>query len=165
MQTRLQIVLGAALLLAASSAHAQRATLGPRLSHRGVSVLTSADTPAERGAFGWVQRSRGGDVTLSVTTPTRFDPPTRTATRSSVRVCGHEAQRIEVSFGGEDRGRVTIGAEHMVTPVRPAMTHVTVVFSHHGHRFVVAWAIETARRAAMRATEETFFGSVRCDGA
>lgn len=94
-------------------------------------------------------------------------------TRAFVQICGTEAVRTEVAFPAEPARRVQISADepsaHLVVPPRVGRTYVHVtILRVEGARertVTIEWSVPTARRATLRAAEDAFFASIRCEDA
>lgn len=86
---------------------------------------------------------------------------------SAIRVCGREAKRQEVSLPAETATGIVPGKNDLIGHVQqntPAQVHVAVsATTASGNPFVMTWVVTADRREALRADEDHFFGSVRCD--
>jgi hypothetical protein len=156
-----------AVLYVAGAASAQPAAIGPdalsdRMAHRGVSVASfvrsDGTTLPQR-----IRRGAGGAVRLSIGPGGRGEPLPRGARRSTLALCGVEAVRTEIAMPGRGEERTSEGDRHLIAPSLPPTTYVRVELTWQGHRVRVEWAVRTGRRATLRAVEDEFFGSIRCE--
>lgn len=85
---------------------------------------------------------------------------------STVRVCGRDGKRQEVSVPAETATGIvpapTGGVGH-IEKRTSAQVHVAVsATTSAGTPFVMTWVVPADRRDALRIDEDHFFGSVRC---
>lgn len=133
-----------------------------RMELRGVSVAAFA-RPGRAGHLpARIRTAFGGAARMTLMSAGRRDRDPRER-RTTVRVCGVDAIRTEVSHAAQGEQRISDGIEHQIAPARPASTVVTVELEHRGRRVRVEWLVRTARRAELRAIEDAFFASIRCE--
>lgn len=86
---------------------------------------------------------------------------------SVVRVCGRDGKRQEVAVPAETATGIVPASNGNIGHVEertPATVHVAVSGSTaSGTPFLLIWSVPADRRDALRADEDHFFGSVRCD--
>lgn len=155
------------LCLSAGRALAQAApspeeVLVDRMELRGVSVAAFARSARAGRLPARVRTALGGAARIALTAAGRRDREPRER-RSTMRVCGVDATRTEVSHPAQPSGRVSDGPRHLIVPARSAFTVVAVELEHRGRRVRVEWLVRTARRAELRAIEDAFFASIRCE--
>lgn len=158
-----------ALLLSLSAGRALAQTspspaevLVDRMELRGVSVAAFARPARARRLPARLRTSFGGAARIALMSAGRRDREPREQ-RIAVRVCGVDATRTEISYPAQASRRISDGLEHQIAPARPAFTVVAVELEHRGRRVRVEWLVRTARRAELRAIEDAFFASIRCE--
>lgn len=161
-----------ALLLAlAVTAHAaaqEALVLGAEIALHGVHVRGFAPE-GQRSAGRRIQSRRSARIAVF---PGHVEHSAG-ETHTTIRVCGLDAVRSEVSFRATASSRVQIRDDepsaHLVVPARPARTYVRVeilrAVEGRDRVVTVEWSVVSARREALRATEDAFFASIRCDDA
>ena len=151
-------------LLVSSHVAAQAAiTLGATIHLHGVHVRGFR----EGASVPRIQSSHGVRIAVYV----GHSDGARRRGASTVHVCDVDATRSEESFAAMPSVRVQIRPDvpsaHLITPDRPAVTHVRLAIPRtiEGQpRFVtIEWSVPTAQREARRAIEDAFFASVGCD--
>jgi hypothetical protein len=151
-------------MLMASVASAQVPTLGAPITLHGVSVSGFAAV-GERGAGRRTQSRQSTRIAIFA------GHASRGRAHTTFHVCGLDAVRSIVSVARMPSSRVQIRPDdpsaHLVVPERAARTYVRVeiprTIEGRDRLVIVEWSVDTARRDALRATEDAFFASIRCD--
>jgi hypothetical protein len=163
-----RLVLAWVLTTAAHAVAQDAIVLGAPISLHGVHVSGFA-REGERSAGARIQNAHSVRIAVF---PGRVSR-SRGEARTTLHVCGVDAVRSEVAFASTPSSRVQIQGDepsaHLIVPERPARTYVRVEIPRvvDGRAGVVSveWSVVTARRAALRVTEEAFFASIHCDAA
>ena len=161
-------VLVLVLAITAQTAAQDTLTLGAPIVLHGVHVSGFAPE-GDRHAGRRIQSARSVSVAVYAGPGARA-PGARSTT---IRVCGVDALRTEISFGATASTRVQIRTDdpsaHLTVPARPARTYVRVEIPRtiDGRTRVVTveWSVASARRQALRSVEDAFFASIHCDDA